>query len=206
MGLAKGSQLRKGNLVERLVATLRRGGKAQTAGGRDCNIGFACAVADSLLTAAQDDNHLRQLIQVPACDLTSSILLCYLTKNVFSSTGKCRCHLLQSLSEKWCKDYRAIAMQDSKGGEELMAEDNILQTFLAEQKDDLCGPRPQRTMMPQLGQESSLAEQNPATDGNAADYDSDVQGSALMQLLQQSFEVPQLSLWHHKPSMFSLVT
>ena len=78
-------------------------------------------------------------------------------------------------------------MQDAKGGEELMAEDSILQPFLAEQKDDLCGPRPQKTFL--RPQAAELAEEAPQPN-----FSPGPQSSALMQLLQQSFEVSQQHL------------
>ncbi len=65
----------------------------------------------------------------------------------------------------------------------MVAQDSILQTFLAEQKDDLCGPRPQKSFLnPQSAGESTTA-----------DFGPDVQSSTLMQLLQQSFEVSQIA-------------
>lgn len=64
MGLSKGSNLRKGNLVERLGAILGRSAKAQTVGQRECDVGFACSVAGSLLTAAESDSQLMQGIKV----------------------------------------------------------------------------------------------------------------------------------------------
>ena len=75
MGLAKGSHLRKGNIVERLLAALRRGGKAETVGGRDCDVGLACSIADSLLSAAKNDAHLHQCLKVSAHDIERALSL-----------------------------------------------------------------------------------------------------------------------------------
>ena len=64
MGLDKGAQLRKGDIVERLAATFRRSQKAAAVGKRECDVGFACRLADTLLQAAENDSHLSQHMQV----------------------------------------------------------------------------------------------------------------------------------------------
>lgn len=64
MGLSKGSQLRKGNLVERIVAILGRSEKASAVGRRECDVGFACSVAECLLSIAETDSHLLQCLKV----------------------------------------------------------------------------------------------------------------------------------------------
>lgn len=64
MGLSKGEQLRKGNLVERLLGALRRADRADTMGGRDCDVGFACSLAENLLSAAESNTQLQHCITV----------------------------------------------------------------------------------------------------------------------------------------------
>ena len=64
MGLAKGSHLRKGNLIERIAAILRRSEKAEAVGRRECDVGFACSLAEGLLSAAEEDDQLHQCMKV----------------------------------------------------------------------------------------------------------------------------------------------
>lgn len=69
-------------------------------------------------------------------------------------------------------------IQESKGWEELVSEEGVLQKLLAEQRDELCGPRPQRHALGQIG-----------GDSGPEDFQADAQNASLMQLLQQSIEV-----------------
>lgn len=82
--------------------------------------------------------------------------------------------------------FSGIALQDSKGWEELKSEEGVLQKLLAEQNEELCGPRPERTTLGQIGG-GSMNGHN--------DFQPALQTSDFMQLLQQSIEVPTCS-WH----------